>query len=200
MRMFYVVDEQTESRKTRRLIPVRIANPPKALMQKFSKKETEFYFKYADLVTTALMMPEVQAFIEFVAKKETLDIEKIKDVRVMVFPFGSTEFEQKYAKYREMNNELGCIGTWNEMRGIISIYPIMTNPPPSAIQVLEDETVVCFIATKAITALLEEILHTKYNQEYMKGKNLTRDELEMKVRKLADGYFDEFVGSIEDGS
>ena len=179
------------------MIPVRIANPPKALMEKFSKSETKFYFKYADLVTAALMMPEVQAFIESMAKKETLDIEKIKDVRVMVFPFRSTEFEQKYAEYREMTNEMGCIGTWNETRGIISIYPIMTDPEPSAMRVLEDETVVCFIAIKAITALLEEVLHIKYNQEYMKRKNLTRDELEKKVRKLADDYSDEFVSSFE---
>ena len=179
------------------MIPVRIANPPKALMEKFSKHEKKFYFRYAEIVNNALKMPEVQTFVELIAKKEALDRQKIKDVRVMVFPFGSTKVEQRYAEYREIDIEsMGCIGIWNEKTGIISIYPIMTNPSPSAIQVLEDETVVCFIAIKAITALLEEVLHTKYNQEYMKKENLTRDELERKVRKLADNYSDQFANSF----
>jgi hypothetical protein len=176
---------------------IRIAKPPEALLAKFAKHEQAFYFQHAEIVKTILSMPEVQETMHLMATNERLDLGKIRDIRVMVFPHGSSESEQEHRKHLKLGSELGCSGTYTPITGTISIYPIFSNPDKQALKLLRDCTMIAWITINAVSAFLEEVLHSKYNSEYMTKEHLSLQELEKEARRIADEYTDIFVSNTK---
>jgi len=173
---------------------IRIAKPPEVLSTKLPRHEQAFYLRYAEIVRIALSMPEVQKIMLLMATNECLNLRKIRDVRVMIFPHGSADPEQEHRKRLKLDSKgLCCSGTYNPLTGTISIYPIFTNPERQAVKLLTNETIIAGITLTAISAFFEEILHTKYDSEYMAREHLSRQQLEKEARRIADRYVDAFI-------
>jgi len=168
---------------------IRIANPPKEMVEKYSKDAYEFYSKYANLVCEILKDKNVQKFIDKMITKECIE-KKVSDVRVMLFP--------------SLKGEMARGGTYNAKLGQISIFNRMEIPEDTPkhkmkwlIDMLEDKKIVEGIFIESVLNLIHEVLHVKYSNDYMEEHGLTRDEIENKVKNLSEKYLDEFFKGEE---
>src|SRR2546426_6322 len=67
-------------------IDVRVANPPPALLKKYTAKEKAFFYDYADFVVRLVRNEIVTDRIHRVISMERIVIDRPVDIRVMVFP------------------------------------------------------------------------------------------------------------------
>src|SRR6266568_4281915 len=67
-------------------IDVRVANPPPALLKKYTAKEKAFFYDYANFVVRLIRNENVTDRIHRVISMERIVIDKPVDIRVMVFP------------------------------------------------------------------------------------------------------------------
>src|SRR6266480_3130409 len=67
-------------------IDVRVANPPPALLKKYTAKEKAFFYDYANFVVRLVRNENVTYRIHRVISVERIVIDKLVDIRVMVFP------------------------------------------------------------------------------------------------------------------
>src|SRR5256885_16040058 len=67
-------------------IDVRVANPPPALLKKYTAKEKAFFYDYANFVVRLIRNENVTDKIHHVISMERIVIDKPVDIRVMVFP------------------------------------------------------------------------------------------------------------------
>src|SRR6266571_1519498 len=67
-------------------IDVRVANPPPALLKKYTVKEKAFFYDYANFVVRLIRNENVTDRIHRVISMERIVIDKPVDIRVMVFP------------------------------------------------------------------------------------------------------------------
>src|SRR5436853_6592442 len=67
-------------------IDVRVANPPPALLKKYTAKEKAFFYDYADFVVRLVRNENVTDRIHRVISMERIVIDKPVDIRVMVLP------------------------------------------------------------------------------------------------------------------
>src|SRR5207247_6419241 len=67
-------------------IDVRVANPPPALLKKYTAKEKAFFYDYANFVVRVVRNEKVTDRIHRVISMERIVIDKPVDIRVMVLP------------------------------------------------------------------------------------------------------------------
>lgn len=161
------------------MIPVRIANPPSDLMQKFHPTQLDFYHLQAKFIAKILGDPQFQKFLEnCVIKKEDIPRNKIKEIAIMRLP------SKKYRK------SLGLAARYNVKTYQIRIYPYKVKDDPKEPITSKDRvpTPLAFLK-RVIRAIIHEVLHAKYNRDYARKKGLTEEELERVVMKLEERYF-----------
>src|SRR5207302_2607492 len=95
-------------------IDVRVANPPPALLKKYTAKEKGFFYDYANFVVRLIRNENVTDRIHGVISMERIVIDKPVDIRVMVFPARTFRGSQKRV----------LLGGYSQPESKISLYPL----------------------------------------------------------------------------
>ncbi|TMI76426.1 hypothetical protein E6H11_00650 [Candidatus Bathyarchaeota archaeon] len=150
-------------------IDVRIANPPAALLAKYTQKEKAFFYDYAHFVVRLLQDENVTDRIHQVISAERIVTEKPVDIRVMVFPART---------FRGRQNRI-LHGSYSESASQISLYPLRIpkewvrqegldlfrggsdNLSQRKLRLLYE------ISESAVSTMIHEILHVKFQQREM---------------------------------
>ncbi len=174
-------------------ISARMANPPEDLVAKYTRKEREFFFGYANFVLRLLNSPEVDERLRHLVEVENIQISKAIDLRVMVFPARPFRGRPRNVLHGSYNNDTAQI----------SIYPLkvkrdwvrtegasLFKSPPDQLswtqrKMLRD------ILLSALATLIHEVLHVKFEE-----RNYSRYAEEAIVRKLERKYAQEWIQSL----
>jgi len=160
---------------------VRTANPPPALLAKYTAKEKAFYYDYASFVVRLIQNQNVTDRIHHVVSTEQIVADGHVDIRVMVFPART---------FRGRQNRI-LHGSYSESASQISIYPLRISK-----EWIRSEGLDLFhagtesisqrklnllreMSESAVSTLIHEILHVKFQQ-----RSMSRYGEEALVRKL----------------
>ena len=162
-------------------VDVRIANPPPALLAKYTVKEKTFYYDYANFVVHLIQNQNVTERIHHVVSTERIATNRPVDIRVMVFPART---------FRGRQNRI-LHGSYSESASQISLYPLripkewirsegldffragIESLPQRKLKLLQE------ISESAVSTMIHEILHVKFQQ-----RSMSRYAEEALVRKL----------------
>jgi hypothetical protein len=145
---------------------IRVVSNPKKV-ESCPEKGLYFYKNYASVVSETLRKPMFQRFLDWVIKREKIEKNAVKDIQVRVFPFRK---ENGKSVAGRCNNE-----------GVILIFPKKRSFLKKKMQYHKKEKVRFYLKSRAMAALIHELLHVKY------------DSNESKVRKLTKKYFSIFI-------
>jgi len=162
-------------------IDVRVANPPPALLKKYTAKEKAFFYDYANFVVRLIQNENVTDRIHRVISMERIVIDKPVDIRVMVFPARTFRGRQTRVLH----------GSYSQSASQISLYPLRI--PREWIrgdgidlfrEGLEDLSqrklkLLYEISESAVSTMIHEILHVKFEQ-----RSMSRYREEALVQKL----------------
>ncbi len=162
-------------------IDVRIANPPPALLKKYTVKEKEFFYDYANFVVRLLQNENVTRRVRQVILTERIVTDKPVDIRVMVFPART---------FRGRQNRI-LHGSYSQSASQISLYPLRI--PRESIRgeglglfragfeglSQRRQRLLYEISQSAVSTMIHEILHVKFQQ-----RGMSRYGEESLVRKL----------------
>jgi hypothetical protein len=166
-------------------IDVRIANPPPALLTKYTVKEKAFFNDYADFVVRLLRNEIVTHRIHQVILTERIVTDKPVDIRVMVFPART---------FRGRQNRI-LHGSYSQSTSQISLYPLRIPK-----EWIREEGLDLFragsqrlsqrklkllheISQSAVSTMIHEILHVKFQQ-----RDMSQFGEEALVRKLESQF------------
>lgn len=138
---------------------LRIAVWPKKLVA-YPEKKVGFYMKYASLVLKTLRRSSFQKFLRWMLKREKIEEGKIRDIQVRVLPL-------------QKDNGTALVGKCNS-NGEIFIYPKKLEFCQKIMQEYGMEVALSYIKSRAIAALIHELLHAKYLGDEEKVRELTR--------------------------
>jgi hypothetical protein len=141
-------------------------NPEKT--ENFSKRHVSFYMNYSSFVFKALRRPSYQKFLNWMLRRERIEIRRVGAVDVEIFPF-------------RRKNGKGLAGNCNTTRGKIRIYPKTMKFCREFTQKFGKGTLLTYAGSRARAALIHELLHLKYAAD------------EKRVRELAKEYFFAFT-------
>jgi len=172
----------------------RIANPPPNLLAKYSRKEREFFFEYANFVLKIIENETVVDELRSIFEKESIRIEKPVDLRIMVFPARTL---------RGRPNRM-LHGSYNHSSSQISLYPL--NLPRIwvrtegfdlfrvSLESLSDKErrLLLEISQSVVSTLVHEILHVKFE-----SRGLLLYVEEAIVRKLESQYVGEWERDLQ---
>jgi hypothetical protein len=162
-------------------IDVRIANPPPALLAKYTAKEKTFYYDYANFVVRLIQNQNMTDRIHHVVASEQIVTDKPIDIRVMVFPART---------FRGRQNRI-LHGSYSESASQISLYPLRIPKEwirsegldlfHAGTQSLSQRKLKLLreMSESAVSTLIHEILHVKFQQ-----RSMSRYGEEALVRKL----------------
>ncbi len=162
-------------------IDVRIANPPPALLTKYTVKEKAFFYDYATFVLHLLQDERVTGRIHQVISAERIVSDRSVDVRVMIFPART---------FRGRQNRI-LHGSYSESASQISLYPLRISKEwirregldlfRTRFESLSQSKLKLLyqISESAISTMIHEILHVKFQQ-----RGMSRYAEETLVRKL----------------
>ena len=166
-------------------IDVRIANPPPALLKKYTLKEKAFFYDYASFVVRLIRNEEVTDRIRGVISAERILIDRPVDIRVMVFPARTFRGRQNRVLH----------GSYSESASQISLYPLRIPREwirgegldlfRAGFESLSRRklSLLYEISQSAVSTMIHEILHVKFQQ-----RRMNRYGEESLVRKL-EGQF-----------
>lgn len=167
---------------------VRIANPPPALLAKYTSKEKTFYYEYANFVVRLIQNQTVTDRIHLVISTERIATDRPVDIRVMVFPART---------FRGRQNRI-LHGSYSQSASQISLYPLRMPK-----QWIRSEGAELFradlrslsqrklrllyeMSEAAVSTMIHEILHVKFGQ-----RGMNRYGEESLVRKLEGQFMQE---------
>ncbi|MBO0888491.1 hypothetical protein J2P12_05260 [Candidatus Bathyarchaeota archaeon] len=93
---------------------LRIANPPPSLLVRYTRKEKDFFYDYANFIVRTLQDSTVIERISQILSIENVDLDSAIDIRIMVFPARS---------FRGQQNRM-LHGSYNSDASQISLYPV----------------------------------------------------------------------------
>ena len=150
-------------------IDVRVANPPPALLKKYTAKEKAFFYDYADFVVRLVRNEIVTDRIHRVISMERIVIDRPVDIRVMVFPARTFRGRQNRVLH----------GSYSQSASQISLYPLRIPREwirgdgidlfRSGLDGLSQRklTLLSEISESAVSTMIHEILHAKFQQRSM---------------------------------
>ena len=139
---------------------IRVVSNPRKL-EYCPEKRLQFYTDYAFAVSDTLRMPLFQKFLRWIIKREKIEKMAVKDIQVMVFPF-------------EKENGRSLAGRCNTDDGVILIFPKRRSFLRKKLQNHKKENVRFYLKSRAMAALIHELLHMKYEGNEGKVRHLTR--------------------------
>jgi hypothetical protein len=162
-------------------IDVRVANPPPALLAKYTVKEKTFFYDYARFVVRLIQNKTVTNRIHNVISTEQIMTDKPVDIRVMVFPARTFRGRQNRTLH----------GSYSQSASQISLYPLRISK-----EWIREEGLDLFrggvesrsprklsslyeISESAVSTMIHEILHVKFQE-----RSMSRYGEEALVRKL----------------
>jgi hypothetical protein len=164
---------------------LRIANPPPSLLVKYTRKEKDFFYDYANFVFKLVADPGVSERVRQILATENVRINGPIDIRVMVFPARS---------FRGQANKM-LHGSYNSTSSQISLYPLRIPRDwirhegydlfrrPFADLSLKGRTLFNDISSTAISTLLHEIFHAKLGP-----RGMARYVEEKIVKSMEENY------------
>jgi len=150
-------------------IDVRVANPPAALLKKYTAKEKAFFYDYANFVVRLVRNENVTDRIHRVISMERIVIDKPVDIRVMVFPARAFRGRQNRVLH----------GSYSRSASQISLYPLRiprewirgdgTDVFRTGFEGLSQRKLKLLseISESAVSTMIHEILHVKFQQRSM---------------------------------
>ncbi len=150
-------------------IDVRVANPPPALLKKYTAKEKAFFYDYANFVVRLIRNENVTDRIHRVISMERIVIDKPVDIRVMVFPARTFRGRQNRVLH----------GSYSQSASQISLYPLRIPREwirgdgidlfRAGLEGLSQRKLRLLyeISESAVSTMIHEILHVKFQQRYM---------------------------------
>ena len=162
-------------------VDVRIANPPPALLAKYTMKEKTFFYDYAHFIVRLIQSETVTDRIHYVISTERIVTDKPVDIRVMVFPARTFRGRQNRTLH----------GSYSQAASQISLYPLRIpkgwirgeglnlfrrGPEDNSQRRLRG---LYEISESAVSTMIHEILHVKFQQ-----RSMSRYGEEALVRKL----------------
>ncbi len=174
-------------------ITVRLANPPETLVAKYTRKEREFFFDYAQYVLHLFKNPQVQQQLRSLMEIENMRTDRSVDLRIMVFPAQPLQGRPRNVLH----------GSYNHDTAQISIYPLKMRRDwirlegfrlfkTSASRLNDFErTTLREICVSAISTLIHEVLHVKFE-----SRGFSRYSEEAIVRKLENQYAREWLTNL----
>src|SRR5438128_1222208 len=166
-------------------IDVRVANPPPALLKKYTAKEKAFFYDYTNFVVRLVRNEIVTDRIHRVISMERIVIDRPVDIRVMVFPART---------FRERQHRV-LHGSYSQSTSQISLYPLRIPREwirgegldlfRAGFESLSRRklSLLYEISQSAVSTMIHEILHVKFQQ-----RSMNRYGEESLVRKL-EGQF-----------
>ena len=164
---------------------LRIANPPPSLLVKYTRKEKDFFYDYANFVLKVVEDHAISTRICEILSRESVRINGPIDIRVMVFPARS---------FRGQANRM-LHGSYNSTASQISLYPLRIPRDwikregydlfgqPYADLSLKRRNLLNEISATAVSTLLHEIFHAKLGPREM-GRYVE----ERIVKKMEEDY------------
>lgn len=152
--------------KPKLLSKIRVVSNPKKV-ESCPEKCLRFYTNYASAVSGTLRKPLFQKFLDWIIKREKIEKRSVKDIQVRVFPF-------------QKENGKSLAGRCNN-KGVILIFPKRRSFLQKKMQDHKKEKVRFYLKSRAMAALIHELLHLKY------------EDNESKVRQLTKKYFSIFI-------
>src|SRR3990170_1830958 len=141
-----------------------MANPPEDLVAKYTRKEREFFFGYANFVLRLFNSREVNERLCHLMEIEDIRISKAIDLRVMVFPARPLRGRPRNVLH----------GTYNHDTAQISIYPLKVKRDwirtegvslfkmPLDQHSWTQKKLLRDILLSAVSTLIHEVLHVKF--------------------------------------
>jgi len=145
---------------------IRVVSNPKKV-EGCPEKRLGFYTGYAAVVSETLRKPLFQKFLDWIIKREKIENMAVKDIQVRVFPF-------------QKENGKSLAGRCTD-KGVILIFPRRRSFLQEKMQDHKKENVRFYLKSRAMAALIHELLHLKY------------EDNESKVRQLTKKYFSIFI-------
>jgi diadenosine tetraphosphate (Ap4A) HIT family hydrolase len=133
-------------------------------LENFSQKHIQFYLKYSSFVFRALKKVLFQKFLNWMLKKEKIEVHAVRAVHVKVLPL-------------RRKNGKGIAGKCDTARGRIQIYPKTMKFCQVFKHKFGRNSFLFYAGNRARAALIHELLHLKYSAD------------EKTVRELAQDYF-----------
>src|SRR5712691_3668375 len=174
-------------------IAARIANPPESLLAKYTRKEKDFFYDYANFIQRQITSPQVLGELKNLIDREQVNTGKSIDLRIMVFPARPLTGRPRNTLH----------GSYNQDSAQISLYPLklprewirkegfsLFKTPSAELSQLQSR-ILKEIFASAVSTLIHEVLHVKFEERHM-----PRYVEEAMVRKLEQRYAQEWFEKL----
>ncbi len=175
-------------------IRARLAKPPDYVLAKFPRYEKEFFHAYANFILKLILSSDIRELLSALVSAEGIRSDRSIDLRVMIFP----------AKQLRRQPSRILYGSYSHTLAQISLYPLRiskdrirregTDLFRSTLNQLSiaQRKLIGEIATAAISTLIHEVLHVKFQQ-----RSLARYVEEGMVQRLEKTYMRQWADKLD---
>ena len=175
-------------------IRARLAKPPEYVLVKFPRYEREFFLGYANFILKLILSGDIRDLLSALIAAEGIRSDRAIDLRVMIFPAKQLRRQPSRILYRSYSHTLAQI----------SLYPLRISKDrirregtrlfASSLNELSiaQRKLIGEIATAAISTLIHEVLHVKFQQ-----RSLARYVEEGMVQRLERTYMRQWADKLE---
>jgi hypothetical protein len=175
-------------------IRARLAKPPEYVLVKFPRYEREFFERYANFILGLILSSEIRELLSTLVSAEGIRSDRAVDLRVMIFP----------AKQLRRQPSRILYGSYSHSLAQISLYPLRISKDrirrertelfASSLNELSipQRKLIGEIATAAISTLIHEVLHVKFQQ-----RELARYVEEGMVQRLERTYMRQWADKLD---
>ncbi len=175
-------------------IRARLAKPPEYVLVKFPRYEREFFVGYANFILKLILLEEIRELLSALVSAEGIRSDRSIDLRVMIFP----------AKQLRRQPSRVLYGSYSHSLAQISLYPLKISKDrirreggvlfASSLNHLSigQRRLIEEIATAAISTLIHEVLHVKFQQ-----RSLARYVEEGMVQRLEKTYMRQWADKLD---
>src|SRR5713101_2335784 len=175
-------------------IRARLAKPPDYVLAKFPCYEKEFFHVYANFILKLILSSDIRELLSALVSAEGIRSDRSIDLRVMIFP----------AKQLRRQPSRILYGSYSHTLAQISLYPLRISKDRIRREgtdlftislselTLGQRKLVGEIATAAISTLIHEVLHVKFQQ-----RSLARYVEEGMVQRLERTYMRQWADKLD---
>ena len=175
-------------------IRARLAKPPDYVLVKFPRYEKEFFHAYANFILKLILSSDIRELLSALISAEGIRSDRSIDLRVMIFP----------AKQLRRQPSRILYGSYSHTLAQISLYPLKISKDRIRRErtdlftislselTLGQRKLIGEIATAAISTLIHEVLHVKFQQ-----KSLARYVEEGMVQRLEKTYMRQWADRLD---